>query len=138
MARIIAIGPGGKPQAPSRDTRFAAVVLQALQQHGFGRLILSPPCSTWDQADDVRRGLYRSAGHYCSCGDPMCHRKYRLYCPQQGQRISTQAEIVKDDKDRLRVQFQLFDKKDARRSHIKRYGSDRTRWPYDPKAKRSK
>jgi len=138
MARIIAIGAGGKPQAPARDTRYAGVILKALQGFGFGRLILSPPCSTWDQADDVRRGIYRSAGHYCSCGDAMCFRKYRPYCPQQGQRISSQADIVKDDQDRLRVQFQLFDKKEARLSHVKRYGTDRSKWPYDPKAKRSK
>lgn len=137
MARIIAIGTGGKPQAPARDTRYAGIILKALKVHGFGRWILSPPCATWDQADDVRRGIYRSAGHYCSCGDPMCHRKYRLFCPQAGQRVSAQAVIVKDDQDRLRVQFQLFDKKAARKSHVARYGTDRSKWPYDPKAKRS-
>lgn len=138
MARVIAIGPGGKPQSPTRDTRYAGVIAAALSTYGFGRLILSPPCPTMAKADDVRRGIYRSCGHYCSCGKPMCTRKYRLFCPNGGQRISAQAHIVTDDKDRLRVQFQLFDKTAARKAHVAKYGTDRSKWPYDPKAKRSK
>lgn len=136
MGRVIAIGPGGKAQAPARDTRYQAVVLTALAVYGFGRLILSPPCATFEQADDVRRGIYRSCSHYCSCGGVMCTRKYRYDCPSKGQRIAAQAHIVRDDQDRLRVQFTLFDKKSARRSHLARYGNDRTQWPYDPKAKK--
>ncbi len=134
--RVIAIGAGGRPQAPRRDTRYEAVLRLALQLHGLNRLILSPPCPTWDKADDVRRGIYRSAGHYCSCGQAACSRRYRVYCPGEGQRISAQADIVRDAQGRLRVQFTLFDKVSARRAHVRRHGTDRSRWPYDPKAKR--
>jgi hypothetical protein len=136
LARVIAIGPGGRAQAPARDTRYAGVVTMALELHGRGQPVLSPPCATWEQADDVRRGIYRSCKHYCACGHPMCTRKYPRFCPDGGQRLSAQASIVRDDQDRLRVEFTLFDKAAARRAHVQRHGTDRSKWPYDPKARR--
>jgi hypothetical protein len=136
MGRVIAVGPGGRAQAPKRDTRYAGVVSKALAAYGLDRVILSPPCSGAAQADDVRRGIYRSCGHYCSCGGVMCTRKNREQCPRGGQRISTRATIVRDEEDRLRVQFCLWDKQAARRSHIARHGTDRSKWPYDPKARK--
>jgi hypothetical protein len=132
MARVIAIGPGGRVQAPVRDDRFRPVIELVLASGLLGRPLLSPVCKTMDAADDVRRGLYRSARYYCSCGEPYCTRKHDNIsgCPAGGQRVSCQAKIIREPGGKLRVQFTLFDKSKAIRAHIERYGSDPNAWPY--------
>lgn len=140
MARVIAVGPGGKAQAPARDDRCRPVIDFVLEHQLLDRKLLSPVCTTRARADDLRRGLYRSARYYCSCGRPHCTRRYRNVpphdgCPQGGQRISCKADIVlwtdpKDGRQKYRVQFTLYDKREAMREVVRKYGSDPNLWPY--------
>lgn len=147
MGRVIAIGEGGKAQAPIRDDRFRDVIDWIVGQGQLDRLLLTPPCKDWDHADETRRAIHRSARHYCSCGRVTCARRHKNYvhdgrpagCPFGGQRVSAKdAQIVRDKNGALRVQFELVDKRTAMQAVIDRYGTDPNNWPYNPRAKRLK
>lgn len=129
---VIAVGPGGRAQAPARDDRFRMVIALVREHHLLGRLLLSPVCLTHDAAGDVRRGLYRSARYFCSCGAANCTRKHpnTKGCPDGGQRIGCRADVVRDAAGKLRVQFTLYDKTEAMREVIRRHGPDPNAWPY--------
>jgi hypothetical protein len=97
------------------------------------RLLLSPPCPTLAAARDLTSALYRSARYYCSCGKAYCTRKHPNTgpgCPAGGQRISCQAEPVKDADGKFRVQFRLMDKQESIRWVVQKYGPDPNKWPY--------
>ena len=151
MGRVIALGPGGKAQAPVRDDRCRPVI-EAVRQLGLlDQLLISPACRTMGQADELRLALYRSARYYCSCDRIYCTRKHSNLpseknpqggCPQGGQRISCQAEVVtvagpKGGKA-WAVQFSLFDKVESMRAVVAQYGPDPNNWPYFSKRKRLK
>lgn len=149
MGRIIALGPGGVPQAPARDDRFRDVVELVRSYSLLNRPLLSPVCKTRDEADDVRRGIYRSARYFCSCANPACTRKWGNIpgqnkanpgggCPKGGQRIGCQAHIVTDPEGKLRVEFRLFDKQESIREVVRKYGPDPEKWPYFAKRKKIK
>ena len=147
MGRVIAIGPGGKPQAPARDDRWRDFIGLVLQHQMMDKPLLSPPCRDSGHADDTRRALFRSARYYCSCGKLTCTRRWKNYphegnpqggCPDGGQRVSCRAEVVKDKDGKLRVQVRLHDKKEAMRSVVAKYGPDPAKWPYQASAKRLK
>ena len=112
------------------------------------RKLLSPVCSSQARAAELRLALYRSARYFCSCGMPYCTRKYKNTpphngCPHGGQRVSCQADVVlwtdpADGIKKYRVQFRIFDKREAMRRMIERYGPDPNKWPYNPKSKQLK
>jgi hypothetical protein len=141
MPRVIALAPGGRAQAPVRDDRYR-VVIDAVRQHGMlDRKLLSPACKTIEQAEDVRRGLYRSARYYCSCGEPYCTRKRKNTeggCPGSGQRVGCRADVVRDADGKLRVQFRMFDKTEAMRQVVRTHGADPNNWPYYARRKQAK
>lgn len=138
MGRVIALGPGGRAQAPQRDDRFRDVIDLIRERGLLGRPLLTPPCRNRDHADDVRRAIYRSARYYCSCGEGYCSRKHSGECPSGGQRIGCRADVVRDAKGKLRVQLRLYDKQEARREVVRKYGPDPSKWPYQSKAKKAK
>jgi hypothetical protein len=146
MGKIIAIGPGGKPQAPGRSDYFRDAIDWCQRNGLLDKLVLTPPCRDYDHADWTRRMLLLSARYYCSCGRFACTRRHSNWpgpdgkpggCPLGGQRLTGRADVVKDGDGKLRVQFQLHDKRESLRSFIKKYGTDRAKWPYDPRAKRA-
>jgi len=139
MGRVIAVGAGGKAQAPERDDSCRAVIEVAARNGLLGRPLLSPVCPDMGAAARLKSGLYRSARYFCSCGKLYCTRKYGNLpgqgCPRGGQRISCQASIVwwtdpGDGKRKLKVQFTLFDKAEAVREVVRKYGPDPNKWPY--------
>lgn len=145
MGRVIAVGEGGRPQAPVRDDRFREVIEAVLARGLLGRPLLTPVCATWEQADETRRGLYRSARHYCSCGQRTCARRHRNYpaepghpagCPRGGQRVSARADVVRDQAGKYRVQVTLWQKTAGMASVASRHGTDPASWPYNPRARR--
>lgn len=143
MGRVIAAGPGGRAQAPQRDDRCRPVIEYVLAHGLLGRKLLSPVCTSIARAEELRQALYRSARYYCSCGAPYCTRKYRNVppddgCPHGGQRVSCQAGVVRDAGGRLRVQFALFDKREAMRAVVRQYGPDPNRWPYFARRKEAR
>lgn len=148
MGRVIAIGPGGRAQSPERSDYFRDVIDWCQRNGWLDRKTLMPgECKDYEHADWCRRMLLLSARYYCSCGRASCTRKHSNWpapdgtpggCPHGGQRIAGRADVVKDKKGKLRVQFVLHDKREAMRSFIQQYGTDRSQWPYDPWAKRLK
>jgi hypothetical protein len=140
MARVIAIGPGGRAQAPTRDDRCRPVIDAVLAGGLLDQLRLSPPCGTLASALELRAALYRSARYYCSCGKIYCTRKYKNVppdngCPNDGQRVSCQADVVnwtnpETGTEHLCVQFRFMDKREAMRAVVKKYGPDPNKWPY--------
>lgn len=143
MGRVIAIGAGGKAQAPERDDRFGYLIDAFIARGLLGRKVLSPVCKDWAHADDVRRALNRSARHYCSCGRVSCTRRHKNYvidglpggCPHGGQRVSSDAKVVTDKQGKYRVQLTLRDKREGMQHVINKYGPDPANWPYNPRAK---
>lgn len=144
MPAVIAIGPDGRAHAPVRSDEFRPVIEAVRDGDMLDQLLLSPRCRNYEHADDVRKGIYRSARYYCSCGAPNCTRRHSNVkgCPDGGQRISCRAEVVtvtgEDGKKHYHVQFRLHDKAEAIRSMILKYGSDPAAWPYQAKRKRLK
>lgn len=148
MGRIIAIhqGPDGrKVGSPLRDDRFFPVIEWVRANGELGNPWLVPVRFTEnrDEADAVKKSLYNSARYYCSCGERHCVRKYSNYpseknppggCPSGGQRVSCKAELVMHQ-GHVRVQFRFYDKREAMREVIAKYGPDPSKWPYQSKAK---
>jgi hypothetical protein len=149
---MIERGPDGRIGPPQRNDAFREVIDTARRLGMLDQLLLSPAARDYDHADEVRRGLQRSAWYYCSCGEPQCTRRHDNIagCPDGGQRISvrgsedsrTGAEIVTTEgaggRKNYHVQFQLHDKREAIRAMILKYGPDRSKWPYDPRQKQLK
>lgn len=141
MGRVIAAGPGGRAQAPQRDDRCRPVIDAVLAGQLLDRKLLSPPCPTLAAARELASALYRSARYYCSCGKIYCTRKYPNTgdgCPRGGQRISCQAEPVKDKTGKFRVEFRLMDKRESIRAVVRIYGPDPNKWPYFARRKQLK
>ena len=133
--------PSGRLGPPRRSDPFREVIDLIRERGMLDQLIITPAARSYDHADEIRRGINRSAWYYCSCGETGCTRKHNNIagCPDGGQRISSRAEIVTrtgpDDRKHYHVQFQLHDKREAIRAMIDKYGADRSKWPYDPKAR---
>lgn len=145
MGRVIAAGPGGKAQAPERDDRALPVIAWVHRAGLLGRKVASPPCDSFEIADELRRALYRSARYFCSCERPSCTRKFGNIpgrnkdhpaggCPRGGQRVSCRADVVRHGR-KWRVEFTLWDKQESIRQVIASYGPDPSRWPYLARAK---
>lgn len=127
---------------PVRNDRFTPVIDLVRRLNALDRPFLVPIKYTRTQAEaeDVRKSLYSTARYYCSCGQRYCTRRHNNLdgCPNGGQRISCRASLVRDSEGRLRVQFTLHDKREAMRALVDKYGPDRSKWPYDPWAKKEK
>lgn len=141
MAKMVERSPDGRIGAPKRRDEYRVVIDTVRRLGQLDQLLLSPAARNYDHADEIRRGLNRSAWYYCSCGEAQCTRKHDNIagCPDGGQRISSRAEIVtktgEDGRKHYHVQFQLHDKREAIRAMIRKYGTDRSKWPYDPRAR---
>lgn len=148
MSRVIAIGPGGRAQAPARDDRCRPVIEYVIANGLLDRVNLSPVCTSRARADDLRLALYRSARYFCSCGAIYCTRRFKNVppdngCPDGGQRVSCQADVVlwtdpRDGIRKYRVQFRLMDKRESMRAIVRKYGPDPNKWPYFARRKRLK
>ena len=155
VARVIAVGPGGKAQAPVRDDRARRVIETVIGMGDLDKLLLSPRCRDRKDATELKQALYRSAWYFCSCGQPYCTRRHNNVpgctegckrehpagCPDGGQRISCQADVVTVTGDggarSYHVQFRLFDKAEAMREVIAKYGPDPNQWPYYGRRKKA-
>lgn len=148
MGKVIAIGPGGRAQAPARRDVCRPVIELVLQYQLLDRPLLSPVCPTQSRAAELRLDLYRSARYFCSCGQIYCTRRNKNTppdngCPRGGQRVSCRADVVvwtdpADGKQKYRVEFRMMDKREAMRAVIAKYGPDPNQWPYFSRRKQLK
>lgn len=102
--------PRGRPPAwRRRDTRYQHIVQAALAK-GFGVVCVYNGIETEDRADDVRRGIHRSAGHLGHSASAAVHPAGK----------------------RFEVWFAIHPKPEARKHVLKTYGQDPRNWPYNP------
>lgn len=115
--------PKGPPPGWSRrDCRFDNLVTAAVAK-GFGREMVYSGVTTIDRAHDIRRGIYRCAGH-------------RGLTAQAGpsSRLAGDGEMgVRKTGRTYEVRYRIWPKTSGRKMILQQYGSDRSAWPYDPR-----
>lgn len=116
--------PKGSPPAwTRRDCRFDHLVTAGLDQ-GFGKVLVYSGIETEERAHEIRRGIYRCA-------------KHRGVSADAGRNITTSSDgemgVRRAQDGTFTLRYRLFDKREARKAHIKRHGADRQAWPYNPR-----
>jgi hypothetical protein len=91
-------------------------------EKGHYALLVKPGFTSYDSAAEIKRALYRS----------------RNFVRHNGKPVSVWAEIVKAEDGSYQVHFKAIDRTMARGYIISKHGDDRSKWPYDPFAKREK
>lgn len=117
------MGKGAPPAWNRRDCRFDHLVLAALSK-GYGVVLKYTGIEAYDRAEDIRRGIYRCAGH----------RGITAEAGPSGRVVSGADEMgVHKNGRRYEVWYRIHSKRGGRRAHLDRYGPDRAAWPYDPR-----
>lgn len=112
---------GGPPGWTRRDCSFDHLVVAAMQS-GYGTEMVYKGIASWERADELRRGIYRCASH-------------RGISAEAGPSRLTDPPAMGISKTgrTYTLRYRVWTKRAARRSHLDRYGADRTAWPYDPR-----
>lgn len=121
---------GLPPPWTQRDSRFAYLVDAAIKE-GYGQEITMTGIETPERAADIRKGIYRSAAHL---GLSAWVRW------QHSGSWTTRTALWPPDKapdGTYTLLFAVTDKATARKRHIAVYGTDRSKWPYDPRGKKT-
>jgi len=123
------------PKAPpppwtQRDCRFDYLVSAAVQL-GPGQEVTMAGIETTERAWDIRKGVYRCAGHQSiSAWVKWLH----------GGEWTTKTAMWPPDRQpdgTYTLVYAVIDKTTARKRHIAVYGTDRTKWPYNPRGRKS-
>ena len=88
----------------------------------FGRLVYTG-IETRDRAAEIKQALFRSA--------------YYMHTHKQAD-VSMSAEVKKQEDGTFNVEYVAINKAHARAAVIAKYGEDRSKWAYDPRARGSK
>jgi hypothetical protein len=119
------------PKAPpppwtARDCRFDYLVAAALQT-GHGEEITMAGIEGPERAADIRKGVYRCAGH----------RGVSAWVKwQHSGEWTTTTRLWPPDKQAdgtYTLVFAVIGKRAARKRHLAVYGADRAAWPYNPR-----
>lgn len=113
---------GPPPGWRKRDCRFDHLVVAALKQ-GFGKMLVYSGIESEQRAHEIRRGLYRCAAH-------------RGVSADAGRSVLASGDdmgIHKQPDGTFTLKYRIFDKRQARKRHLERYGADRQQWPYNPR-----
>jgi hypothetical protein len=123
------------PKAPpppwsTRDCRFDYLVNAAIGQ-GPGAEVTMNGIESVPRAEDIRRGIYRCAGH----------RQVSAWVKWQhdGEWTTNTASWPPDKQPdgTYTLVYAVTDKRTARKRHLAVYGPDRAAWPYNPRAGKS-
>lgn len=116
--------PKGPPPAWNRrDCRFDHLVQAAIAK-GYGRELVYSGITTIDRAHEIRRGIYRCARHRGITAD----------AGPSGRLVSEPGEMgIRKTGRTYELRYRLFTKNGGRRQLLRRYGPDRSKWPYDPR-----
>ena len=114
---------GPPPQWNRRDCRFDHLVVAALDQ-GYGKVLVYSGIESEERAHEIRRGVYRCAAH-------------RGVSADAGRSVTTSSDddmgVHRAADGTYTLRYRLFDKREARKRHIQRHGTDRSTWPYNPR-----
>jgi hypothetical protein len=113
---------GGQPQwkrrlEPVLDAHLQASVTQASGTHdsdGHYATIHYTGCETRERAKEIVQALHRSGRHLV---------------------LSVSAKVIPASDGTFTVEYCAIDKAHARAHVLAKYGSDRSKWPYDPRRK---
>lgn len=113
---------GGVPNNRA-DHRFDHLVVAAMEK-GYGQELRYQGIETFERADDIRRGIYRCA-------------KHRGITADAGRNVPTEDDnemgMHKMPDGTWELRYRIWSKAQARKRHLERYGTDRSKWPYDPR-----
>jgi hypothetical protein len=120
------------PKAPpppwtQRDCRFDYLVCAALEE-GAGEEITMAGIEDANRAEDIRRGVYRCAAH---------HGISAWVKWQHSGEWTTKTAMWPPDKQpdgTYTLVFAVAGKREARKRHLAVYGTDRAKWPYNPRS----
>jgi hypothetical protein len=120
------------PKAPpppwtQRDCRFDYLVTAAVAQ-GNGQEITMAGIETAERAEDIRRGVYRCAGH---------HGISAWVKWEHSGEWTTKTAMWPPDRQTdgtFTLMFAVTGKSAARKRHLAVYGADRAKWPYNPRS----
>lgn len=122
--------PLWKQRLPALDDHLAMSMTLANgihNEHGHYAECVYAGCADEERAREVVRMLYRSTR--------ALNNKLRI--ARKGQ-VSLRQNIVKAADGTYQVKYQLVDKTAAYKYVLETYGEDRSKWPYDPRAKKEK
>jgi hypothetical protein len=106
------------------DHRFDHLVVAAVDK-GYGVELRYQGIGDFERANDIRKGIYR-------CGR---HRGLAVEAGSGREADAGEMGIHKMANGEWEVRYRIHDKKSARKRHIEKYGTDRSKWPYDPRRK---
>ena len=99
------------------------LVVAALNQ-GYGKILVYSGIETEERAHEIRRGVYRCA-------------KHRGVSADAGRSVTTSSDdemgVRRQPDGTYILRYRVFDKRQARKRHIERHGTDRSAWPYNPR-----
>lgn len=107
-------GPAPGWKAPAPHTVEAQPYIAAAQKIGFETELHWNGLASRERAAECKRGLFNAA---------------RL----AGVSVSTETET--ESGGTFRIKFKIHDKKVARAYIVQKHGSDRSRWPYNARAR---
>lgn len=113
-----------------RDCRFDHLVAAAAAA-GYSQKVTMAGIASVERALEIKRGIYRCAGHRGISGSVEWRR---------GDEWQSGMSMWPPDKDAggtYTLRFAVFDKRAARKRHIAVHGTDRSKWPYNPRAGKS-
>jgi hypothetical protein len=117
---------GPPPTWTSRDCRFDHVVT-AVAGQGTGKPVSYQGIDTPDRAKDIKQGVYRCARHRgLSASVEWLHSG----------RLTSKSDDWPPDREpdgTYTLKITIYTKAQARKRHLARYGTDRSKWPYDPR-----
>lgn len=108
-------GPAPSWTAAAPHTVEARPYVEAAFKIGYDIELTWAGIATRDRAIQLKRGLHNAA---------------RLHKPQ----VSLSGDIEPDGKGQWRIKFKLHDKKAARAYIVNKHGSNKSAWPYNPRA----
>lgn len=103
-----------RQQPPLTDAHIMASV-QGGHVQGFYREVLYTGIETHDRAVELRRSLYR------------CAKRLGYSMKADIETLSSEQGVT------FQIRYRAIDKTVARAWVMKTYGTDRTRWPYNPR-----
>ena len=115
-----------KREEPILDSLILAAIASvndACDETGVYSTLRYTGCSDYPRAQEIKRALYRSVYHV---------NKNR----NDADKISMSYEIIRDADDSYALEYTVRNKRHARAHVTRTYGSDRSKWPYDPRRRK--
>jgi hypothetical protein len=116
------VSKGPPPAWNKRNCDFDHLVAAALAK-GAGRVMIYSGIPDIERAHEIRRGVYRCAGH----------RRITADAGPSGRLVSGDDMGVRKTGSEYELRYRVWPKGDARKRVLERYGPDVSKWPYDPR-----